>query len=200
MATKTVKKKQEQVLIGKKATLHVNHTFFVHFFALVLSDYNVELPETSWLHVLWRKCSCRSFSPAASRWPLAASNSHFLTAATKFHVVPTTEKGLLCFFSLVLALFLVQLRWVSPYFLFFSVFLFLCIPKFVDMTINLSLIFKTTRIQKNFPLSVFVFIDSLVVSASQDVSGRTLSRRNKLTFSFGLHELVYTDGRAYTTS
>ena len=32
------------------------------------------------------------------------------------------------FFSLALALFLVQLRWVSPYFLFFSVFLFLCIP------------------------------------------------------------------------
>ena len=60
--------------------------------------------------------------------PVAASNSHFLTAATKFHVVPTTEKGHLCFFSLALALFLVKLRLVSPYFLFFSVFLFLCIP------------------------------------------------------------------------
>ena len=60
--------------------------------------------------------------------PVAANNSHFLTAATKFHVVPTTEEGLLCFFSLALALFLIQLRWVSPYFLFFSVFLFLCIP------------------------------------------------------------------------
>ena len=60
--------------------------------------------------------------------PGGRSNSHFLTAATNFHVVPTTEKGLLCFFSLALALFLVQLRWVSPYFLFFSVFLFLCIP------------------------------------------------------------------------
>ena len=51
----------------KKATLHVQHTFFVHFFAFVLPGYNVELPETSWLHVLWRKCCCRSFSP---RWPL----------------------------------------------------------------------------------------------------------------------------------
>ena len=60
--------------------------------------------------------------------PVAANNSHFLTAATKFHVVPTTEEGLLCFFSLALALLLVQLCWVSPYFLFFSVFLFLCIP------------------------------------------------------------------------
>ena len=31
----------------KKATLHVQHTFFVHFFAFVLEDYNVKLPETS---------------------------------------------------------------------------------------------------------------------------------------------------------
>ena len=34
-------------LISKKATLHVQHTFFVHFFAVVLHDYNVKLPETS---------------------------------------------------------------------------------------------------------------------------------------------------------
>ena len=37
-------------LISKKATLHVQHTFttfFVHFFAVFLDDYNVKLPETS---------------------------------------------------------------------------------------------------------------------------------------------------------
>ena len=34
-------------LISKKATLHVQHTFFVHFFAVVLHDHNVKLPETS---------------------------------------------------------------------------------------------------------------------------------------------------------
>ena len=34
-------------LITEKATLHVQHTFFVHFFAVVLHDYNVKLPETS---------------------------------------------------------------------------------------------------------------------------------------------------------
>ena len=33
-------------LISKKATLHVQHTFFVHFFVAVLHDYNVTLPET----------------------------------------------------------------------------------------------------------------------------------------------------------
>ena len=34
--------------ISRKATLHVQQTFFfVHFFAVVLHDYNVKLPETS---------------------------------------------------------------------------------------------------------------------------------------------------------
>ena len=30
-------------LISKKATLHVQHTFFVHLFAFVLHDYDVKL-------------------------------------------------------------------------------------------------------------------------------------------------------------
>ena len=34
-------------LISKKTTLHVQHTFFVHFFAIVSHDNNVKLPETS---------------------------------------------------------------------------------------------------------------------------------------------------------
>ena len=34
-------------LISKKATLYVQHTFFVYFFAFVLHDYNVKRPETS---------------------------------------------------------------------------------------------------------------------------------------------------------
>ena len=34
-------------LINKKATLHVQDTFFVHFFAVVLYGHNVKLPETS---------------------------------------------------------------------------------------------------------------------------------------------------------
>ena len=33
--------------ISKKATLHVQHTFLVLFFAVVLHDYIVKLPETS---------------------------------------------------------------------------------------------------------------------------------------------------------
>ena len=34
-------------LINKKATLHVQRTLFVHFFAVVLDDCNVKPPETS---------------------------------------------------------------------------------------------------------------------------------------------------------
>ena len=34
-------------LISKKTTLHMQHTFFVHFFAVVLHDHNVKLLETS---------------------------------------------------------------------------------------------------------------------------------------------------------
>ena len=60
---------------------------------------------------------------------VAASISYFLTAATKFHVVPPTKNVSFLFFNLALALFLVELRWpvalLSP---FFSIFLFLYFP------------------------------------------------------------------------
>ena len=88
-------------LISKKATFTRAVNFFVYFIAVDLHDYNVKLPETSWLHVLCRKrrtCSCfpffhcRSFSPW---WPLA-----FL------------------FFSPLLQNFMLFLRQKSP--LFFS--------------------------------------------------------------------------------
>ena len=84
-------------LISKKATLHVQHTFFVHFFAVVLHNYYVKLPQTSQLHVLWRECRtcscslffhCRSFSP---QWPLASR--HF-----KISCCSSNRKCLLLFF------------------------------------------------------------------------------------------------------
>ena len=68
------------------------------------------------------------------------------------------------------ALFLVELRWSVAYFLFFSVFLFLYFP-------NLW--------KKQFPLSVFVFIDSLVVSASKDAGGYAISRQNNIELHLG---------------
>ena len=59
-------------LSSKKGTLHLQHTFSVHFFAVLLHDCNVKLPETSQLHVLRTEMSyvfsftffhCRSLSP-----------------------------------------------------------------------------------------------------------------------------------------
>ena len=121
-------------LISIKTTLHVQHTFFVHFFAVALHNHNVKLPETSELHVLWKKCcTCycslfftRSFSPW---WPLG-----FLI----FHVVLPTNSPL----SSALALCRSFSRWNSlacrP------LYFFLC-SKFVDMTINLTLDNKDTE-------------------------------------------------------
>ena len=83
-----------------------------------------------------------------------------LLAATKFDVVPPTKNVSFVFFSLALVLLLVALHWpvaLRSHFLRLSLSLY---SKFVDMTINLSLILYITRIQKHFPLSIFVFIDS----------------------------------------
>ena len=133
--TRTVKKTTIG-LISKKATLYEQHTFFVDFFAVVLHDFNVKLLETSWLFILWRKCRKCSFSLFFFSLSLifilvAASISHFLTAATKFHVVPPTKSVFFVFFSLALALFFVELRWPVA---LLSLSLY---SKFVDTTIIL---------------------------------------------------------------
>ena len=81
-------------------------------------------------------------------------------------------------------------RWASLAYRLLSLFRCLSLAlfsQFVDITINLSLILQTTRIQKQFPLSVFVFIDSLVVSASQDAGGYAIFRQNNLELHLGCH-------------
>ena len=77
---------------------------------------------------------------------------------------------------------------------------------FISRSSYLSLFFRQhAEIQKQFPLSVVVFIDSLVVSASQDAGGYAISSQNnlKLPYLYWLIELFYicmpvvrTDGRA----
>ena len=42
MATRTAKKKISRLSSNKKTTLHVQHSFFVNFFAVVLHDHNVK--------------------------------------------------------------------------------------------------------------------------------------------------------------
>ena len=104
---KTNKKKQKQKAIGliskKKTTLHVQHTFFVHFFAVVLQDDNVKLPETSQL-----RGPVHFFLPPLFFTWVTASISHFLTGAIKFSCYSSNKIGLLCFLSLALALSLLS--------------------------------------------------------------------------------------------
>ena len=76
------------------------------------------------------------------------------------------------------ALFLVELRWPAAYFLFFSVFLLLYIPNL--WTFYLENMDTAT-------ISAFVFIDSLVVSASQDAGSYATSRQNNLELHLGFH-------------
>ena len=45
----------------------------------------------------------------------------------------------------------------------------------------------TTQIQKQFALSVFVVIDSLVVSALQDAGDYAISLQNNLELHLGCH-------------
>ena len=55
-----------------KTTLHVQQTFFVHFFAVPLHDSNVKLLLISYLHIIWWKC-------------LSSCSLCFFTAA-QFHI------------------------------------------------------------------------------------------------------------------
>ena len=97
---------------------------------------------------LWRKChTCsRSLGFTAAHFHLAlvaASISHFVTAATKFSCCSSNKKCLLCFLSLALDICRPFSRWASLACRLLSLFLCLSLAlysKFVDMTINLSLI------------------------------------------------------------
>ena len=79
----------------------MQHTFFVHFFAVVLHDYNVTLSETSWLQLVSRFMEEVSYVSSLFTFFLlaliftlhlvAASISYFLPAATKFSCYSSNE-------------------------------------------------------------------------------------------------------------
>ena len=127
-------------------------------------------------------CSLFFFTSAHVHLALvAASISHFLTAAIKSLCSSSNKKMSPLFFYLSLqtsvALFLVEPRWSAAYFLFFLCLFLALYSKSVDMTVNLSSVLQKTRIQREFPLSVSVFIESSVVSASQGAGSYTISRQ-----------------------
>ena len=120
-----------------------HNQFFAHFFAVVLHDYNVKLPETSWLDVFLGQVSYvflfTFFLLSLIFTPVTASIYHFLTAAIQFSCCSFNKKRLLCFFSLALDDFLIELRWPVA-----LLSLSRC-SEFVDMTINLNFLKKYFR-------------------------------------------------------
>ena len=130
----------EKTTIGlnsKEATLHVQQTFFVHFFAVVLHDYKVKSSRNFLVTRFMEEMSYVLFCSLFVSLPLFFTLPHFLTAATKF------PKNVFLFFisrSSSLSLFFsLSFAGLSPTFSFLCLSLSLY-SKFVDVTINLSLI------------------------------------------------------------
>ena len=149
-------------LISKKATLHVQHTFFVHFFAVVLHDYNVKLPETSLKEMSHTFLFTFFFLLPLmfTGLPLVATSiSHVVTAAiTKFSCRFSNKKVSFVFLSLALDLCRPFYRWASLACRLLSRFLCLSLARlysrFVGTPINLSLIyFRQYGYRNNFHFS-----------------------------------------------
>ena len=136
-------------LISKKWTFHVQHT--VLYISLPMFCMTATWNFQKLLSYTFYGLKCRTFSRSLffplpftftlHWWPLA-----FLILSPPLqncHVVLPTKKCLLCFLSLVLDLCRPLSRWASLACHLLSLFLCLSLAlysKFVDMTINLSLI------------------------------------------------------------
>ena len=127
-------------LISKKVTLLVQHTFFCTFLCRCFARLQRETSRNFLVTLLMEEMSyvfsftffhCRSFSPCI--WLVAASISHFVTAATRFSCTLFFQHKMspLFFISRSRSLspfFTLSFPWPSAFFLFFSVFLLLYIP------------------------------------------------------------------------
>ena len=138
-------------LISKKATLHVQHTFFLYISLICrcFARLYVKPPETSGLVTRFMEEMSYVFLFTFFSLPLifalvAASISRFLTAAAKFSCCSSNKKmSPLLFISrsiLAIALCCSFSRWASPTFSQFFCLSLSLYSKFVDMTVNLSLI------------------------------------------------------------
>ena len=134
-------KKTTLGLISKKATLQVQHSFFVHFFPVVCTSttWNYQkLPSYTFYggNVVLVSCSLFFFSLPLIFTLVATSISQFLTAAAKFLCCSSNKKSLLSFLSLALAFCRSFSRWASLACHLYSLFLCLSLylySKFVDM-------------------------------------------------------------------
>ena len=145
----------------------MQHTYFVHFFCRCFARLQREtsrnflvtrfMEEMSYVFSFTFFFHCRSISPSAL---VAASISYFLTATTKLSCCSSNKKNVsFSCLSLSLDLCCPFSGWASLACRLLSLFLCLSLPlfsKFVDVTVNLSLIVQTTRIHGNnsrFPFS-----------------------------------------------
>ena len=145
----------------KKATFARAH-FFLHFFAVVLHDYNVKLPETSLKEMSHAFLFTFFFLLPLmfTGLPLVATSiSHVVTAAiTKFSCRFSNKKVSFVFWSLALDLCRPFYRWASLACRLLSRFLCLSLARlysrFVGTPINLSLIyFRQYGYRNNFHFS-----------------------------------------------
>ena len=119
----------EETTIGlnsKEATLYVQQTFFVYFFAVVLHDYKVK---SSRNFLVTRFMEEMSYVLFRSLFVFTAALFHPTSFSHRRYKI--SKKCPLVFYlslELSVALFLVELRWSVPNFLLFSLFLFLYIP------------------------------------------------------------------------
>ena len=132
-------------LTGKEKQLCTYSTFFCTFLCRYFA--RLQPPNCTWTRLMEEMSYVFLFTLFSL--PLiftlkAASVSHFLTATTKFSCCSSNKICLLCFFIfLAPALCHSFSRWASLAFRLLSLFLCLSLPlysKFMDMTINLSLI------------------------------------------------------------
>ena len=125
---------------AKKCTLFC--TFLCRCFAEIQRETSINFLVKRFMKKC-RTCFCFFFSLPLIFTVVAASISHFLTAATKFSCCSSTQKYLNCILSLTLALCRSFTRWASLACHLLSLFLCISISlysKFVDMKTNLSLI------------------------------------------------------------
>ena len=157
--------------------MHVQHTFFYISLPLFCTTVTLnfqKVPSYTFYGGNVGRVLVHSFFTVAHFHP--GGRQH--PAATKFHIVPPTENVSFCFFSFALAPFLVELRWPDALnslclCLYLSLY-----SKFVDMTINLSLILqkktKTKKKQKDgyrnifrFPLSSLLTVQLCLLHKTQ---------------------------------
>ena len=117
-------------LICKKTICTCSTRFFCIFFAVVLHDYNVKLPETSWLPVKWRKCctcTCSIFFCFSRRSCLLWWKQAFLifSPLQQNFMLFLEQKMFPLLFSLSLVLSLVELCWPVALLSVFSIFLYI---------------------------------------------------------------------------